>query len=364
MQYRHPVFLRLVLLLCAQSLTACDTLGYYFQALDGHAQLMHRSRDMGAVQRDPGTSQDLRQRLELALRIRDFAIRELGLPDNGSYASYTELERDAVVWSLVTTPEFSLQPIQWCYPVIGCAAYRGYFAESDADAAARELARQGRDWTLEPVAAYSTLGWFADPLPSTVLHWPEARLAGLVFHELAHQRLYLPDDSSFNESFANAVETAGVQRWLQHRGDAAALQAWYLERQRHQAFVDLLRNTRARLQILYANPLAEKDLRRLKQLELQRLRDEYRQLSDTWRNGVGYDTWFERPLNNARLALVDTYEHWQPAFLHLLCQYGGEFKAFHQAAEALAELGPVDRRLRLESLATAAQLRTDWRSCP
>jgi predicted aminopeptidase len=196
-------------------LGGCETLGYYAQAVNGHAQLMHRARDIPDMLDDPSVSEEQRRKLRRVLDIRNFASSELSLPDNSSYRKFADLSGEAVVWALVATPEFSVDPLQWCYPVIGCAAYRGYFDRDDALAAGLRLGRQGRDWTAEPVPAYSTLGWFDDPLPGSVLGWETARLAGLVFHELAHQRLYLAGDSTFNESFASAIEHAGVQRWLE-----------------------------------------------------------------------------------------------------------------------------------------------------
>ncbi len=344
-------------------LAGCESLGYYAQAVNGHARLMHDTRQIQALQSDPDTPAQLRQRLQLVVDIRDFASRELALPDNGSYRAYTDLQREAVVWSLVATPEFSVRPIQWCYPVIGCAAYRGYFHQDDAQAAGRELQSQGRDWTVEPVAAYSTLGWFDDPLPSTVLHWPQARLAGLMFHELAHQQLYLADDSAFNESFASAVQSAGVQRWLEQRGDAGALVAWRRQEQRHRDFVDLLLSTRERLQSLYRQPLAVEELRQRKRLELDGLHSRYRQLAAGRGEAAGFEAWFERPVNNARLALVGTYEQWRPAFLELLCRQGGDFSAFYRAAGELAKLAPEQRHRRLNDLSESGN-QDCLRSCP
>ena len=355
-----------VALVVAWMLSGCETLTYYAQAVNGHAQLMHRVRDIPAVQADPGTSAALNKRLQRVLEVRDFATRELALPDNGSYRGFAELGRQAVVWSLVATPEFSVEPVQWCYPVIGCASYRGYFDREDARAAGRKQGQQGRDWTVEPVAAYSTLGWFDDPLPSTVLHWSEARLAGLVFHELAHQRLYLAGDSTFNESFATAVEQAGVQRWLERRGDEAALHAWQRGEQRQQDFVALLLAARARLQALYARPLAVDELRRAKAQELEALQRRYRRLADGWEEAEGFGAWFERPVNNARLALVGTYEQWRPAFLQLLCRQGGDFDAFYRAAGELSKLPPEQRKRRLQALLAEARStnQEQRRSCP
>jgi predicted aminopeptidase len=344
----------------------CETLGYYAQAVNGHAQLMHRARDIPDMLDDPSVSEERRRKLRQVLAIRDFASSELSLPDNGSYRKFADLGGEAVVWALVATPEFSVDPLQWCYPVIGCAAYRGYFDRDDALAAGLELARQGRDWTAEPVPAYSTLGWFDDPLPGSVLGWDPARLAGLVFHELAHQKLYLAGDSTFNESFASAVEHAGVQRWLEQRGDTDALSAWRRRERRYRQFVDLLLDTRERLQTLYRQPLPVSQLRRAKREELDRMGGRYRQLSAAWGSGGGFDGWFEQPVNNARLALVGTYQQWRPAFLELLCRHQGDFAAFYRTAQSLADLPPEQRQRDLQQLMRQARDRDQGRrrSCP
>jgi predicted aminopeptidase len=352
-------------LFAAWALAGCDTLAYYAQAVNGHAQLLHAVRDIRVVVEEADTPDELRRRLQRVLAIRDFASRELALPDNGSYRGFAQLQRKAVVWSLVAAPEFSVEPVQWCYPVIGCAAYRGYFEREDARQAGRQLGRQGYDWAVEAVAAYSTLGWFSDPLPSTLLHWPEARLAGLIFHELAHQQLYLPGDSAFNESFASAVESAGVRRWLARQGDGEALVAYRREEGRYRAFIDLLLATRERLETLFSETSAVDELRRRKAAELTALRQRYRRLADGWGEGRQFDAWFDRPVNNARLALVSTYERWRPAFLELLHRHGEDFAAFYRAAEALSKLPAGQRRSRLGELAAAAAATQDCRrNCP
>jgi len=342
-------------------LGGCDTLAYYGQAVDGHAQLMHRTRPIEQRIADPDTPTGLRARLRRVLEIRDFASRELALPDNDSYRRFADVPGEAVVWTLVATPEFSVQPLQWCYPVIGCAAYRGYFERRAALAKAADLGARGRDWTVEPVAAYSTLGWFDDPLPGPVLDWPEPRLAGLIFHELAHQQLYLADDSVFNEAFASAVENVGVQRWLAARGDARGLADWRRYRQRLDAFVALLGAARERLQVLYRQALPVAELRRAKQRVFDRLRGDYGEMAARQGGEAPFRAWFARPLNNARLALVNTYEQWRPAFEALLDCHEGDFPAFFEAVRQLAEAAPDRRRRVLRALAASQEPR---RSCP
>jgi predicted aminopeptidase len=326
----------------------CANLGYYAQAVQGHLDLLGRRQEIQALIADPATPAERRERLELVLELRAFASRELGLPDNPSYRSYVELERPAVVWSLVAAPQFSLQPHQWCYPVIGCASYRGYFRRLAAEREAEALAAEGLDVTLEPVPAYSTLGWFDDPLPSTVIDWNEPELAGLIFHELAHQRLYFPGDSGFNEAFASLVEQVGVERWLAARGDPQALARQRLMRERRSAFVDLLLASRGRLQALYAGDLAPEPMRARKAEEFARLRREYRALRRAWGGYAGFDTWFARaPLNNARLASLATYQALIPALEALLADQGGDLEVFYQACGELKQLDPAQRRRAL-----------------
>jgi predicted aminopeptidase len=340
--------------LCLLSLLAlcggCGDLGYYLQAVDGHAQLLHVSRPIPDLLNDPELPAARKDRLRLVLELRAFAVTELALPDNASYRWLAEPDREAVVSALVATPEFSLQPLRWCYPVAGCASYRGYFSEADARAEAHRLVADGRDVALVEVPAYSTLGWLADPLPGAVAQWPEPLLAGLMFHELAHQRIYVPDDSAFNESLASAVERAGVRRWLRRTGDASALAVWERRLERQRAFSTRLRQTRERLRVLYAGPLAPEALRREKQAELERLRRELQPLAGEEASGQGVREWLRAPLNNARLALDDTYGRWVPVFEGLLCRERGDFPAFFRSVDRLAALPGPQRQEALRSL--------------
>jgi len=330
-------------------LQGCSTLGYYAQSIHGHLSLMSKSEAIDRLLKDPATDEKLKARLRLVQAIRDFASEALRLPENGSYRRYAALEGEAVVWSLVATPEFSMQPRQWCYLVVGCASYRGYFAKSAAEEHAERLRRQGLDVTVEPVPAYSTLGWFDDPLPSTVIDWPESHLAGLIFHEMAHQQLYVQDDSAFNEAFANAVEQIGVVRWFERRGDADALAQWYKRRRYGQTFVNLLLETRGRLEQLYSWSLDEREMRRRKRQEFVRLEQRYAALVAEWGGYHGLDHWFDRELNNARLASVATYEQWLPAFIQLYRQ-GRGMGQFLSASERLSKLPKAERDARLHAL--------------
>ncbi len=345
---------RLLLIIPLLLLQGCSTLGYYAQSIGGHLSLMGKSRPIEQVLRDPGTSEELRARLLTVQSIRAFSIETMHLPENDSYRSYADLNRDAVVWSLVAAPEFSVDAKTWCYPFIGCAGYRGYFNRADAREHGDQLSLQGLDVAIESVPAYSTIGWFDDPLPSTVIEWPEYRLAGLIFHELSHQLLYVKDDSTFNESFAMAVELAGVERWLEKQGVPGAMASWRKSRQREKAFVDMLLSTRHRLEQLYDQPLTVAGMRQRKAGLFDELKLEYQALRESWGGYAGYDRWFSRGLNNARLASIATYEQWVPAFIHLL-QREDSIEAFYAACRRLAELPYDQRQAQLKLLLSAAQ---------
>jgi predicted aminopeptidase len=258
----------------------------------------------------------------------------------------------------VATPRFSMEPRQWCYPVIGCASYRGYFSRESADGFAADLRREGLDVAVEPVPAYSTLGWFDDPLPSTVIGWPEGDLAGLIFHELAHQRLYLPDDSAFNEAFATAVQRIGTERWFQARNDRAGLRQWRQAQRRERQFVHLILQTRKRLQALYARTLPAEEMARKKAAAFRQLQREYVAMRKGWGTAPAFDGWMGRNLNNAHLALIATYEEWVPAFRELLARAGGDLPEFYRQAEILTHLSSEQRIRRLQELRVAARQRS------
>ncbi len=344
------------LLVGASLLSGCSTLGYYAQAVHGHLSLLERSRPVADLVQDPETPASLRHRLAGLLTIREFASRELLLPDNASYRGYAELEGDSVVWTVTAAGEFSVDAKRWCYPVIGCASYRGYFSRAAGQTLADELRRQGLDVALAGVPAYSTLGWTDDPLPSTVIDWPEARLAGLVFHELAHQELYVRDDSAFNEAFASSVEQVGVERWLRSRGDLPGLQEWSLQRRREQQLIELLLAVRQRLKALYARHLDAQETRERKAAEVRRLEQEYLKLKQRWGGYDAFDPWMQRlPWNNARLATVATYHDLVPGFMRLLQQQQGDLAGFYRACRHLGSMDPAQRRRTLQALASSDQ---------
>ncbi|MCB1925364.1 MAG: aminopeptidase [Gammaproteobacteria bacterium] len=338
-------------------LGGCSTVAYYTQTVTGQLGVMAATRPLDEVIDDPQTPPHIRQRLTQLARLRAFATDELGLPDNASYRGYAELQREAMVWSLVAAPRYDLQPRQWCYPVIGCASYRGYFDRADAQAHAARLADEGWDVAIEAVPAYSTLGWFDDPLPSTVIEWPLDAFAGLLFHELTHQRLYVAGDSDFNEAYATVVEREGVSRWLRVAGDDALRAAHAQRVLRQQQFLELVASTRSRLEALYVRDMADAQRAVDKAATFAALQDGYRRLRAGWSGYAGYDAWFDRALNNAHVAGIATYNRWEPALRELLSQHDGDFKAFHAACAALAKLPDEQRDRALKRLAEQAALR-------
>ncbi len=323
--------------------------GFYLQAAQGQLEVLLKRRPIAALLDDPDVDAALKARLRRALAIRAWASARLALPDNGSYRSYADLGRPYAVWNVFAAPEFSLEPHRWCYPLIGCASYRGYFRRAAAEDEARRLARAGYDTFVAGIPAYSTLGWFDDPLLNTVIHWRETRLAGLIFHELAHQVVYVPGDTTFNESFASTVERLGVAQWLRERGKPAQRAAWRRYLQRQAQFQDLLRHYRARLEALYARALPTARLRQEKARLFQALRADYRRLRQRWSEGPHFDAWFEAPLNNARFVPVRDYTRLVPAFRCLHERSGGDWRRFYAQVRALAELDPKTRTARLEN---------------
>jgi len=304
---------------------------------------------------DPDTPPQLRQQLELAQKIRAFASQQLALPDNASYTRYADLHRSSAVWNVFAAQELSLELKTWCYPLFGCASYRGYFRQSDAEALARELSAQGLDVFVAPVPAYSTLGWFSDPLLNTFVNWPEPQLAGLIFHELAHQLLYVSDDTRFNESFATAVEREGVRRWVQARDDPR-LRELYAQEQAHQAdLAALLEQARADLRQAYASSAPATERRQRKEQILAQLQAQYLALRDTrWDGYDGYDGFFRAPWNNARLAALAAYQDDVPAFEALLAREHRDLPSFYREVKKLADMAPEKRNARLRALASSA----------
>jgi predicted aminopeptidase len=338
---------------CAAMLAGCAQFKYYFQAAQGQYSLWSDSRPIDDWLGDPATEPKLRARLEKAVTIRKFAVRELGLPDNASYKNYAALNRPFVLWNVVATPELSLRPIQWCFPIAGCVAYRGYYNKEDAQAYAEELRAEGDDVQVGGVPAYSTLGWFSDPLLSTFINYSDAELARMVFHELAHQVVYIQGDSRFNEAFASAVEEAGVERWLDLYGNEAMREAYARYSARRKDFMALLVKHRQMLADLYASKVSAKKKREEKARVFASLYREYGMLKANWGGYAGYDRFFSEKLNNAHLAAVATYNDLLPGFKALLAQEK-TFPRFYAAVQRMSNLPSVERTERLAQLARSA----------
>jgi len=308
---------------------------YVLQAARGQLAISSKREPIKAVIADPQTPERVKTRLQLIAAAREFASRELGLPNNQSYRSYVDLKRDYVVWNVFATERFSVEPRRWCFPIAGCVVYRGYFKEPAAQRYARRARANGGDATVAGTAAYSTLGHFDDPVLSTMLRWSDAQIAATLFHELAHQVLYVPNESGFNEAFASVVEEEGATRWLEQRNDAAALTAWRTARNRSLAFSELLLSTRERLSALYKNAAATQELYYRKQQEFGRLKSDYWQLKASWNGYAGYDAWFNRALNNADLVSAATYQSCVPGLEQLLASVQRDLPAFYAAAKKL-----------------------------
>jgi predicted aminopeptidase len=331
--YRYA--LRILLVVAALPLSGC----YLMQAARGQMAIVARREPITEVLASSKTPQALRTRLEYVSTARDFASRELGLPDNDSYRSYADIGRPYVVWNVFATDEFSVEPRRWCFPIAGCVVYRGYFAESSAQRYARRLRWRGDDTAVGGVAAYSTLGHFKDPVLSTMLVWSDAQLAATLFHELAHQLLYMPGDSEFNEAFATIVEETGLERWLASRGQAGDMNVWRIQRERSSQFIELLLRTRDRLSALYRSGLPPEQMRERKQYEFGQLKLDYSQLKRDWNGYSGYDAWFNRTLNNAHLVSAATYYGCVPGLRQLLASVGGDLPRFYAAARELVGKG-------------------------
>lgn len=339
-------------LLLGLALSGCASLGYYAQLARGQMELLSRREPIDTIVADPQRDAELRRRLSLVLDARRFAVDTLDLPDNGSYTFYADLDRPYVLWNVFATPEFSLEPVESCFPFAGCVAYRGHYRKERAQAAAAQLREQGYDVEIGGVPAYSTLGWFDDPVLNTMLHWSDAVLVGTVFHELGHQRLYVKDDTSFNESYASFIEQEGLHAYFAAGRIVAEDSA--TQRQREAQFVALVLATRARLARLYSLPLSPEAMRAQKAEAFAQLKRDYAQLRDSqWNGAPDYDAWFGRELNNASLLPVGLYDQWVPAFAALFEQSGRDWTRFHEACTVLAGLEPAQRRQRLEALQSA-----------
>ena len=339
--------LALLLMLAALSLTHSGC--YYMQAATGQWAVMRKSEPIDEVLEADGTTAELASRLRLVQEARRYSVEELGLPDNKSYRNYADIERDFVVWNVFAAPEFSLRPRRWCFPIAGCVSYRGYFSRDAALRQAERLEKDGYDVAVGGVSAYSTLGNFSDPVLSSMLRWDDIRLVGTLFHELAHQVLYVKDDSAFNESFATAVEEIGLQRWLESRGQSADIEVYRQRRRLSEELLALVLVAREELAQYYESPLDDVEKRRLKAARLLALSRAASALLQ--RHGRPVSDWWTEDLNNARLASMTLYQGWLESFRTLLTQCEEDLACFYDRATALSELDKEARDAQLRSLA-------------
>jgi predicted aminopeptidase len=339
-------------LLLLPLLAGCTAADYYWQGVRGQLDLLERARPIPAVL---ATTEDpaLKRKLERVLAIREYASRELALPDNPSYRSYTDLGRRFVLWNVFAAPELSLEPRQWCFPVAGCVNYRGYFDEAAARAEASQLAATGDDVYVGGVPAYSTLGYFNDPMLSTVIRYPDTEVARLIFHELAHQVAYAKDDTVFNESFAVAVEEEGIGRWLAAQNDPALTVQFNTSQRYRDGFRTLVARTRSELMTLYASHASVEEKRAGKAAAFASMRAAYDALKKGWGGFAAYDSWFAQGPNNANLAAVGLYTQKVPEFHALLAGDGGDLRRFYAHVKALAALPKGERDSALAAAAAA-----------
>jgi len=328
---------------------------YVMQAANGEMSVLRARKPIDKVLADPGTPESLKDTLTEVEAAREFASRELKLPDNRSYRSYANIKRPFVVWNVVATPEFSVHPKQWCFPIAGCVAYRGYFSEKKARKFAAGLQARRFDVTLDGVPAYSTLGKFADPVLSTMLPYGPDELAATIFHELAHQLLYVKNDTQFNEAFATTVENTGLARWLAFNGHSDRFQRYRKDSARERQYVELFAHTRAQLAKLYASGEPAERMREKKAQSFAELANEIQALEQ--RQGLQrqtlYDQWIKEGLNNARLASEANYYDCVPGFERLLVEQGNDLPRFYAAAKELARLPIAERHARLCRTAAA-----------
>ena len=333
----------------APLLAGCSNVNYYMQSIHGQMMVLRARESIADVLANPATPPTLKSRLERMQAIRDFASHELGLPNNLSYRTYADLQRRFVVWNVFATEAFSIEPRQSCFLIVGCVGYRGYFALSEAEDFANELRAEGHDVFVSGVPAYSTLGWFDDPVLNTFINYPEYELARLIFHELAHQLVYVKNDSEFNESFAAAVEAEGVRRWISRNGDEQMRAGFELIRERRAEFAALVLRYRDVLATLYRLRMAPGEMRARKTQVFADLRRDYELMKSQWGGYAGYDRFFV-DVNNASLASIAIYNGLVPQFQQMIAKHHGNLAAFYAEVKELAAVGKAERASRLAAI--------------
>jgi predicted aminopeptidase len=343
----------------ALCLSGCANIGYYWQSATGHLEMMAAARPVGEWLDNNQTPERLKERLALSQRIRNFAVTELKLPDNPSYRRYADLHRTAVIWNVVAAPRYSIKLKESCFPITGCVGYRGYFNEAKAREEAARLRSEGYEASVYPVPAYSTLGWMnwagGDPLLNTFINYPEGELARLIFHELAHQVLYAKNDTTFNESFATAVERLGGARWLSTQASEKAREEYAQYNGRRLQFRALVQSTRKRLEKIYEDSSGD-EREAQKQAAMREFREEYAKLRASWPGTAtryrSYDQWVAEA-NNASFGAQAAYDELVPGFEALFAREGGDWQRFYDAAKRLAALPKGERHQILKEMGGA-----------
>ena len=327
-------------------LTACGNISYYYQATKGQLDLLRKRTPVSQLINDRETPEPLRQRLILADQIRRYGISQLGLEGSKGFSQYSDLGRKYVTWNIVAAPEYSVNPKTWCFPIAGCVAYKGFFKQSQAIEEADLLRDQGYDILLYGVSAYSTLGWFADPLLNTFINYPDTDLAALLFHELAHQIVYVKDDSAFNEAFATAVEIEVLNNWLIQKGNQTEILALQQMREKQNRITEMVLDFRQRLKKAYQSP----DKAQRKVELFAQMREAYEEVKQNENNTPYYDWWFSQDLDNADLIAVATYYRLVPAFSKMIENARGNLAEFFNQVKILANKSPSDRDAALARL--------------
>ncbi|VAW94211.1 PUTATIVE ZINC PROTEASE PROTEIN [hydrothermal vent metagenome] len=350
MENKRRVIKLLLIIGSSLFIQACSSVGYYWEKIQGHTELLNKQQPIQVVIDNPLTNPDVKTLLINAQQARNFASKVLLLPDNGSYRNYVDVGRDYVVWTVVATPPYSIQPEEWCFLIVGCLSYRGYFSEQAAKEFAVTLKDKNMDVYVSGAKAYSTLGWFDDPLLSTMLYKSEAYRVGIIFHELAHQKIYVENDTAFNEAFATSVELEGVKAWFNKTENKQKFKQYLVVKKRDKDFKSLLNVARKELKILYESNKPPQQLQIGKEKIFVNLQASYKHYKKKWNNYTGYDKWMAQGLNNAHLALVATYNNWLPAFSRLFENANGDYKIFYNEVKRLTELDKMQREKKLEEL--------------
>lgn len=339
-----------LVILCLMS-SGCSSLSYYSQAIGGHFDLLSRKQPIDELLKDETTPAVLKQKLSLALEARAFATAQIGLPDNDSYKTYADLERPFAVWNVIATPPYAVETKKWCFLIVGCLSYRGYFDKAEAQALAAQLKDQGMDVIVSGAAAYSTLGWMDDPLLNTIVVRSESSMVGIIFHELAHQVVYVDGDSAFNEAFATAVEDEGLRRWFTAQNNEAAYAEYRQKKTQQQMIFQKLQATREQLAAAYSLDISDSE----KQKQKQQLFADLKQWYQAWRQTQtydGFDDWMSKDLNNAHLALIATYQEMVPDFLSALQSVDGDMKSFYELVQTIGDSDHDERRRQLQHFRT------------